>query len=551
MRDKYVPPSFDAPIDLDLSRNEGRPSIRMLEMDPERIGALTSRYPRTESLRAVIANRHGVEPDRVLVTAGGDDALFRCFLSTSGGAVVSTTPTFEMIRRYARQVDAPLVEVPWWDGDFPISEFVEDTSGNPEMAIVVSPNNPTGRVIGAADLRKISDAFPRVVLDAAYMEFADEDLTDLVLESENIVMIRTLSKAFGLAGLRVGYLLASAETVEELSAYGSPYSMSSLSAALAADVLDTHSPDGFVSEVRAERARLATELRELGAAPIESQANFVLATEVEPDWVIPALASLGIGVRRFPDRPELGRCVRFGLPGDDDEFGRLIEAVRSVLRPEAILFDMDGVLADVRQSFRQAIVDTASHFGVTVTQDQITAAKASGDAADDWDLTRRLCAAAGVELSLTEVTGEFERRYQGSNGEPGLKSRERLLADPDLLRRLRKQYALGVVTARPRKDAEEFLARFELTEIFDTVVAREDAPSKPDPAPVRLALERLGVSRAWMLGDTVDDLAAARGAGLVPIGVTVPGEDPKTLAAAARVIESVNELERIINDTQN
>src|SRR5690606_22809890 len=107
---------------------------------------------------------------------------------------------------------------------------------------------------------------------------------------------------------------------------------------------------------------------------------------------------------------------------------------------------------------------------------------------------------------------------------------------------------LGIVTARPRKDAAELLDRFDIGQFFATVVSREDAASKPDPAPVRLAMERLGVRRAWMVGDTIDDLLAARRAGAVPIAVGNDGEQTQALGWAARVLVSVNELKEVFDD---
>lgn len=549
MSNAYQPPQFDAPIDLDLSRNEGRPSISQIPFDDDEVASLTSRYPETTRLRAAVARRHGLTEDRVMVTAGGDDALFRNILAHAGGQIVATTPSFEMIRRYATQVRSRLTEVTWWDGDFPVDDLLEAAEGA-ALAVVVSPNNPTGNVIAPSELRKVAAAFPAVVLDGAYMEFADEDLTTEALSLGNVVVIRTMSKAFGLAGLRVGYLLGSGEQVRRLAAFGSPYSMSGLSAALAAEALETGADHGFVSEVATRRTALTELLDQLGTRPLPSQANFVLATDVDPGWLVPAAASLGIGLRRFPDNPELATSVRIGLPGDASEYRRLETTLLTVLAPEALLFDMDGVIADVRESFRAAIVATAAEFGVEVADTQISNLKARGDASDDWELTRQLCAEAGVDVSFEDVHSRFERIYQGDGDTPGLKQKERLLIDRANLEPWSERVSLGIVTARPRKDAEEFLERFDIRQYFSAVVTREDAPSKPDPAPVRLALERLGVSRSWMFGDTVDDLRAARRAGVVPIGVFVPGDDRSVLAGAARIIDSVNEIEEVLDATQ-
>jgi histidinol-phosphate aminotransferase len=552
MSKTYQPPSFRAPIDLDLSRNEGSPTITAIGLDSEAMAAITSRYPDTTALRAIVAKRHGITEDRVLVTAGGDDALFRCFLSVTGRSVVATTPSFEMIRRYTAQLETPLIEVPWWDGDFPLDDFLKEAEANPGMAVVVSPNNPTGNVVDLAGLRKVAEAYSLVVLDAAYTDFADDDLTDAALEMGNVVVVRTLSKAYGLAGLRVGYLLGAAETVAVLAGYGSPYSVSSLSAALAANVM---AQPIAASETRKEaivanRESLSEVLEELAVRPLPSQGNFVLATDVDPGWLVPAAAALGVGLRRFEDRAELARSVRITVPGEDADLARLEETLRAALAPEALLFDMDGVLVDVAGSFRRAVVATAAAFGVEVTPADIAGAKAKGNASDDWELTRGLCAAGGVEVSFDTVRDVFEGFYQGVDDTPGLKLSERLFVDVDLLGKWSTTFPLGIVTARPRKDAVELLERFDLVGYFSVLVAREDAVSKPDPAPVRLALERLGVRRAWMVGDTVDDLAAARAAGVLPLAVANDGDDPNPLAGAARVMGSVNDLEEVLDATR-
>ena len=186
-----------------------------------------------------------------MVTAGGDDALFRCFLASAGKRVVSTTPSFEMIARYATQARVELTEVPWWDTEFPIDEVIASGS---DVAVVVSPNNPTGSVIDEPVLNKIATSFGLVVLDAAYAEFADTDLTEAALSLDNVVVVRTLSKAFGIAGLRVGYLVGPADLISEISAYGNPYPVSSVSLQLAEEALESVVPDA--DGTRERRARL-------------------------------------------------------------------------------------------------------------------------------------------------------------------------------------------------------------------------------------------------------------------------------------------------------
>jgi phosphoglycolate phosphatase-like HAD superfamily hydrolase len=127
-----------------------------------------------------------------------------------------------------------------------------------------------------------------------------------------------------------------------------------------------------------------------------------------------------------------------------------------------------------------------------------------------------------------------------------------LIVPRALLERLSKRWPLAVVTGRPREEARWFLEREGIADLFRAVVCMEDAARKPDPAPVRLALTRLGVRRAWMVGNTPDDVRAAAGANVVPLGVVAPGDDLSATAAAltdagaARVLDELADLEELL-----
>jgi histidinol-phosphate aminotransferase len=546
--DSYPVSQRRSTVDLDLSRNE-RPRLPIGAVGGTAEPGLVSRYPDTASLRAALAARHDVPDDRVLVTAGGDDALLRCALARlgPGRTAVTTTPTFQMIPLLAAQAGSRLVEVEWWDRPLPVAALATAAAAA-DAVFLVSPNNPTGTTIDPAGLREISRAADFVVLDAAYGEFADVDVTEAALQLDNVVVVRTLSKAYGLAGLRVGYLLGPPDLIAEVGAYGTPYPVAAPSAAMAIERLDRDGDvAGFVSAVRGERSRLATMLAEFGIPSIPSQANFVLAEVPDAGWTVDACAALGVGVRAFSDRTGLDGRVRITLPGNPADFARLTATLTTVLSPEALLFDLDGVLVDVERSYRRAIVETAAWFGVSLKSADIAAAKAAGDANDDWELTRRLMSEAGVRAAHAEVAARFEERYHGTSEQPGLKEAERPMVDVAEWRRLAKVLPIGVVTGRPRRDAVEALDRFDLLESVSTLVTREDAAVKPDPAPVRLALERLSVGHAWMVGDTPDDLRAARAAGVLPIGLAHGGAPADTISAlsqAARIITTATELER-------
>ncbi|MGF1616701.1 MAG: pyridoxal phosphate-dependent aminotransferase [Acidimicrobiia bacterium] len=338
MIEPYQPPAVGNDIDLDLSRNEGRPVDPELHARVATTAGIAHRYPDTSELRDAIAELRGVNPERVLITAGGDDALFRscAALIMAGTRVVTTTPTFEMVTRYSGLHQPDLVEVPWKDERFPLGA-VTTAGAEGAVCIVVSPNNPTGEVIDAADLTVLAAAFEFVVLDGAYTEFADVDLTATALSLANVLMIRTLSKAWGLAGLRVGYLLGEPTTVKRIAAYGNPYPVARISLAVAAErIRSNDGVDAYVAEVKRERSDLTGFLQSRGLLPIPSRANFVYFDDADPQRIAAELAAAGIAIRTFPERSGLEEAVRVTLPGDADEYDRLVDALASALKTKAM-----------------------------------------------------------------------------------------------------------------------------------------------------------------------------------------------------------------------
>jgi histidinol-phosphate aminotransferase len=549
----YRVPAHPAPVELRLASNEGPSLPAELRGFDDPTGETLRCYPSGRELEDEIARRLGLDADRILLTAGADDALLRAIrlVAAPGREIVLPTPTFEMIERTIHLMGARSRSVRWWRQALPVEEMLATVGPETAAVVLVNPNNPTGAAASPDEieclLAGLGDRL--LIVDQAYGEFADEDATPILLRAPNVVVIRTLSKAYGLAGLRIGIAIGSPVLVDWMRTVGHPYPVAGPSLAIARKVFGDAGAwqERYLTQVRHERNELIALLKAQGQRPLPSQANFVLCEFDDAHWVADALAGLGIAVRRFPDRPRLEASLRISCPGAKDAFDRLEHGVRTVLHPQALLFDLDGVLADVTRSYRQAIRQTADRFGVEVTPEQIDAAKAAGDANNDWVLTWRLVCAQRPGVELAEIRRTFERLYQGEAGQPGLWEDERLLIARQQLVELAGRLPLAIVTGRPRKDAERFLATFGLQELFAVVVAMEDGPAKPDPFPVRLALERLGVERAWMVGDTPDDMQAARAVGVLPIGFSAQQPTAETELAllrsgAARVLNSLTPL---------
>lgn len=569
---EYVSQECLAPIDLKLDANEG-PMVHEEQIALKQIPLINQatswdreairKYPSREELERNIARRFDVDDCQVVVTAGADDAIdrvCRAFLQ-DGRNIVFPEPSFVMIRKYATMAGSEIRSVPWPDGPFPVEQVIASADENTAVVALVSPNNPTGQTITPEQILVVAMALPRCILlvDQAYAEFESggmESLTQLSLrELPNTVVVRTFSKAWGMAGLRVGYAIGPRAIIDCLRSVGSPYPVSGPSLAIVAETL-TRQPEGdreYIARVQKERQELRRLLNSCQVDALPSQANFVFARfsgcRLTAGFVFQALAAQGILVRFFGGSEN---ALRITCPGDEIAFERLCKTLRSILAPEAVLFDMDGVLVDEAASYREAIRLTCESYGETFSATQIAEAKLNGNANNDWKFTQCILRERGCDAEFEEIRDRFENFYQGTADSPGLWQQERRLFDPDWLKSLASRYPLAIVTGRPRSDALRFLEANSVRDLFTVVVSMEDGPAKPDPAPVKTAVEQLGVQSAWMIGDTPDDINAARSAGLPALGIVAPrgarADSTKKLNAAfaATILENLKSLDELL-----
>jgi histidinol-phosphate aminotransferase len=323
-----------APIRLD--RNEGaRPDASLIA---GLLGnqTLFREYPDEKPLEAALAARFFVDAERVVVTNGADGALERACRVRLGPGIelLMTNPTFEMFPLFAGMTGAVPVSVPWL-GRFPREQLLAGITDATGVIALVSPNNPTGEVITLDDLAAVAAAAPSalVIFDHVYGDYADEDLTQAALEFPNVVVVRTFSKAWGLAGCRVGYAIARPAVAYRMREAGPPYSVAGPSLALALAALERgdETVRAHVALVREEREDLAGRLRAWGSSAPASQGNFVF-----PDFgdrvgtVRDSLAEDGFVVRRF-ENPLISGSLRISLPGDPAVYDQLVRALARAL----------------------------------------------------------------------------------------------------------------------------------------------------------------------------------------------------------------------------
>ncbi|MCB9666762.1 MAG: imidazoleglycerol-phosphate dehydratase HisB [Myxococcales bacterium] len=336
--DIYRPGFPKDPDLLRLDANEGMaPPHTLLERLLNASTEVLRRYPSAADLEQALSKRFGLEAEQVLVTAGGDDALYRAFraMLDPSREVILTLPSYEMLDRYAMLTGATTHVMGWLKGEYPVNDALSHINERTRLIVVVSPNNPTGGVITIKGLERLALAAPHalILVDLAYTEFADIDLSAACLRFPNVLSVRTFSKAWGLAGLRVGYAVGAPSVINWLRAVGGPYAVSRLSLQLMMWRLEQPEDEvyAYINRVRQEREALFTLLAELGTEPVPSQANFVLTRVKDAQGLHQALLEQGISVRYFKTRPALKDYIRITCPGVPEDFERVLHALRHAL----------------------------------------------------------------------------------------------------------------------------------------------------------------------------------------------------------------------------
>ena len=340
-------PNF-TPCAINLSANEntyGMPSEVRAEVDAAVAAVATNRYPdpMSNELRDQIAAWHGLRRENVCVGNGGDELLFNFFLAFGGPGkrLVDCPPTFTVYDIYSRMLGTDVLRV-WRDPDtYELDlDALLPAAAQADMVIVTSPNNPTGNVIAPKDAARLCDACPgMVMIDEAYAEFAGEGCSceGLLATHDNLVILHTFSKAFCLAGVRMGYVLAAPDVIEVLGAVRQPYTVDVFAQAAAQVV--TARRDAFqptIDLIVSERARLAEALAAIDGVRVwPSEGNFLLVRAPRAGEVRALLRDEhSILVRDFSQAPGLADCLRITV-GTPEENDALIAAMKATVKEVA------------------------------------------------------------------------------------------------------------------------------------------------------------------------------------------------------------------------
>lgn len=340
--DGYTPGEQPAPgervVKLNTNENPFPPSPKVIaairEIEPE----MLRRYPHPagDLFRTSAAKILGISPEMILCGNGSDDILTiatRSFVP-SGGVLASAEPTYSLYPILAKLEEAKFVGVPWGtDWSLPVEDLIDTKA---DAIYLANPNAPSGTFVPPQQVAELASKFDGLLLvDEAYAEFAEQNCLELVKEFSNVVISRTFSKAYSLAGMRFGYAVAQPEVIAEMMKVKDSYNCDAVSVIAAnAAILDQEYARRSWEHVKAERQRLTAELQQMGWSVLPSQGNFVLATvpNGRGKEAYLKLKEQGILVRFF-DKPGLTDKIRITV-GTGQENNALLAGIREITATE-------------------------------------------------------------------------------------------------------------------------------------------------------------------------------------------------------------------------
>jgi len=334
----YVPgfqPKEPGYVKLNTNENPYPPSPHALEAIAAAASQSLRLYPDPTGrpFREEAARVLGTVPDRILCANGSDELLtmaLRCFCA-EGDAVAYPAPTYSLYPKLADIQGARAIEIPFPE-DFALPDGLAE-AGAP-LTLLCNPNAPSGTLVPVEQVERLAESVAGVLLvDEAYVAFAEEDCLELVERHGNVIVARTLSKSHSLAGLRFGFAIGQESLIEGMGKVKDSYNVDRLAlAGAAAAIADVEWTDECVRKIKAARAQLAEGLQELGFSCWPSQANFVFARV--PDGrnagdVYGRLFERKILVRYW-DAPRLSDCLRITV-GTDQQTDTLLSALKEIM----------------------------------------------------------------------------------------------------------------------------------------------------------------------------------------------------------------------------
>ncbi len=517
---------------------------------PDLPDELFNTYPEYDEINAKIAAYYSVKPESVLLTNGSDEGISvisASFIEAGNDRAIISDPCFVIIPHSLRLAGAKISAVKVMaDLTFDIDGIENELRKGAKIAFFASPENPTGALLEVSRVESWCKAYPETlfVIDEAYGEYAQASCLSLINKFDNLLVLKTFSKAWGMAGLRLGIVFGKPELIEVLERVKLPFSVNAAAVWMAQKLLDNATR--VKAEVKDSLIRLdnlATEIEHRGYKVTRGASNSILI-------------NMGFLAKRFTeycrsksvlvrDRSEvIDGMVRVST-GTQFENDKFLSVLDQFSKSFGIIFDLDDTVVDTSKSFAKVVEKLVENYtGIPLKEGELSALKAEGGYNDDWIATQELIFRRGYEADIEDIVLTAIPMYKEI-----AMDKEELICDLAVLESLRKRHRIFVVTGRCRVEYDPVWAS-RLDSVFDQIYCMGDRPhlqAKPSGDYLEACMKENNLTDAIYIGNSVDDVAAAHSIKIEAFGVsTTLSAEQLTASGASRVLESVDELKELL-----
>lgn len=518
----------------------------------------TSRYPEYPEFVAKLADMHGVNANNLILTNGSDEGIMvvcNTFIEPGEDTGIVSRPCFSVIPHSLRLAGASLVNVDVLpDLNFDLKGIEKALDEGAKIAFFATPENPTGAQIPHDVIESWCRNYPNtlIVIDEAYSDFCETTVIPLIEKYSNLLVLKTFSKAWAMAGLRLGCVFGQSKMIDYLRIVTPVFSVNSAALWTASQLLDRRDDvKKYVAAVRERKERLVEALEQRGFEVLNGAGNSILLSMgMLAERFCQFCRDERVLVRNrsrqvFPASefdPMWGKIrVSIGTDAEQELFLATLDKFRTSY---GIIFDLDGTLVDTSASFDETVAQMVERYsGQPLQKDELRKLREEGGYNDDWVASIELLKRRGVTVSMSDFAPQATKLYLSLAPQ-----KEKLLLELQALQKMAKRFPVFIVTGRTRAEYDPVWGT-RLDPIFQRVYCLDDVAglsAKPSPDYLNRNIDDFDLRHGVYIGNSVDDMEAALAAGIDRIAITTSAsEDALRQAGAQLIITEMSELEKV------
>lgn len=550
-------------LKLDLNENVYEVSDLVLNSLKNTTKEDVSYYSLCGKLVQKLALKYELKQENIILTNDTPEALkliFDTYIESDDEILSYNFPSY-LLSVYSKLYGAVFKKIDY-DEDFniDIEKLAQNTGDKTKLIYLSIPDIYTGSIVKTSLLSILAQKCPDslILVDCSYINFAQdgvfEDYIDITKEFDNIVILKSFSNDYSLAGLNIGFVAANPNIIQNLKKIKLPHSINSIAINCAISALNDEKHIQEIKKLNAQaKSELYQGLKDIGFKPYLSQANFILCDFGKYcNFYFEKLKKNGVTVKKFPADSVFCNCLRITVPK--------LSGVKYILElfkiKDVLIFDIDGVIIDSTDSYVSAIKETYKHFASKDLDSSEIINVANQSTMNSYiDVLNYFLEKNYYDIRAQEIENVFKSLYYNPDNTEQNKEyfidKEKLLIPKETLEKLAEKFDLVIFSERNRAEIEYSFDKYELSKYFYYIVSADDIPrnmSKPNPYGLLNILQNCPYKDIKYFGDGVNDIIAGNGANIKTVGVIPSNVDFNALLnnfkhlGAKYILDDINSI---------